>query len=504
MRKYRCKEVDAGRRFDRGSSCIGSDRMPAFPPPSLSVWTMVASVQIADFLAILFSVVGPKIIAHPYELHPPGLAAWLFAVAFSCGIVAWCALGFVGAYRITAVMSVPRAVAGALLAWGLTTAPVVAVSMLHNPAGAYFRAWTADWLFIALAWMICFRIAVAMSCRCLIRLGLAGDAVIILGGGAAAELCARNARRHPGQFAVLGCFYDHETSFPTKGVPWLGDLAGLETFLARVRVDVVIVAASLTDSRQRRVITAILQRHPVRVMAAATAIELLATLGLPGKSHPHPDGFGFLPVIEPPLSGWAWIVKDIQDRTLALAMLLFMAPLMLTVALAIRVSSPGPVIFRQIRQGYAGREFRIWKFRSMHVNASRASGELALTARHDARVFPVGAFLRRTSIDELPQLFNVLAGDMWLVGPRPHSPFARAAEELYADVVADYPARHRVKPGITGWAQINGYRGPTETLEQIRQRVKYDLQYIENWSILLDFWIILNTLPRGVMNTNAF
>jgi len=161
------------------------------------------------------------------------------------------------------------------------------------------------------------------------------------------------------------------------------------------------------------------------------------------------------------------------------------------------------VIFRQVRVGYGGREFRMFKFRTMHASASVATGKLTLTKRNDPRIFPFGRLLRRTSLDELPQLCNVLLGDMWLIGPRPHSPLASAAEILYPEAVAEYAARHRIKPGITGWAQVNGCRGPTESVEQIQQRVSHDLYYIENHSIVLDLRIILRTLMT-IAHPNAF
>ncbi len=217
---------------------------------------------------------------------------------------------------------------------------------------------------------------------------------------------------------------------------------------------------------------------------------------------------GDLPLLQAgatPLEGWRWVLKDAQDRLLALLALVIFAPVLLAIAIAIRIASPGPVFFRQTREGYGGREFRIFKFRTMHAtDAAQEANRLRLAVRHDPRVFPLGAFLRRTSLDELPQLFNVLLGDMWFIGPRPHSPLATAADARYADVVRQYSSRHRIKPGITGWAQVNGWRGPTETAEQIEQRVMHDLYYIENWSMLLDLQILMKTGLRGFVHQNAF
>ena len=205
-----------------------------------------------------------------------------------------------------------------------------------------------------------------------------------------------------------------------------------------------------------------------------------------------------------PLSGRRWIVKDIQDRTLALLAIMLCLPLLASIAAAIWLTEGGPILFKQRRHGFSGRPFEILKFRTMRSAGPSAFGAgLRLTARSDARVFPVGRFLRRTSLDELPQLFNVMRGDMWVIGPRPHSPFAKVAGRTYAEAVEDYAARYRVKPGMTGWAQVNGWRGPTERMDQFKSRLAHDLFYIENWSVWLDLRILLRT-ASSLFHENAF
>jgi putative colanic acid biosynthesis UDP-glucose lipid carrier transferase len=210
-----------------------------------------------------------------------------------------------------------------------------------------------------------------------------------------------------------------------------------------------------------------------------------------------------LMVNTPPLDGWYWVLKDAQDRMLALLLLLLCSPVLLGIAATIRLCSPGPILFRQEREGYNGKRFVIFKFRTMRF-ASDETDRLILTTRHDPRVFPFGALLRRTSLDELPQLLNVIRGDMWLVGPRPHSPLATAAGQRYPVAAKRYMARFRMKPGITGLAQVNGCRGATNTVEQIQQRVRYDLYYIEHWSMWLDLRILLQTVIKGFVHQNAY
>jgi len=185
---------------------------------------------------------------------------------------------------------------------------------------------------------------------------------------------------------------------------------------------------------------------------------------------------------------------------LALLILLLISPLMLLIALGVKLTSPGPVLFKQKRLGWDGQPFKVYKFRSMVVHREEG-GLLTQASMGDVRVTPFGAFLRRTSLDELPQFFNVLRGTMSIVGPRPH---AIEHNEQYKELVDDYMRRHKVKPGITGWAQINGWRGETDTLEKMRKRVEYDLYYIENWSLWFDLRIILLTVFKGFVNKNAY
>jgi lipopolysaccharide/colanic/teichoic acid biosynthesis glycosyltransferase len=212
-----------------------------------------------------------------------------------------------------------------------------------------------------------------------------------------------------------------------------------------------------------------------------------------------------LKLSERPLAGWRWVAKDVQDRTIALALLIATAPALLTIMLLIKVSDPGPVFFRQRRRGYAGNTFDILKFRTMRIDLEPdETARLKPAIRNDPRVFPVGHILRKTSLDELPQLLNVLRGEMWIIGPRPHPLRAHAGGVMFTEAVRDYAARYRVKPGITGWAQVSGWRGPTETLEQISKRVEYDLYYIENWSPLFDALILCRTLSCVFGHENAF
>lgn len=205
-------------------------------------------------------------------------------------------------------------------------------------------------------------------------------------------------------------------------------------------------------------------------------------------------------LVASPLSASSMLKKEIFDRLFAATALIGLAPIMLAIAVAVKLSSRGPVFFRQKRKGADGRVFTIYKFRSMRLHTEE-KGTLSQATRNDARVTKVGAFLRRTSLDELPQFFNVLRGDMSVVGPRPH---ALEHDDLYQKVVAGYINRYRIKPGITGWAQINGFRGETDRIEKMERRVEHDLYYLGHWSFALDMRIIGATIVAGLVHRNAY
>lgn len=193
------------------------------------------------------------------------------------------------------------------------------------------------------------------------------------------------------------------------------------------------------------------------------------------------------------------VFKRLEDIIISLCIIVLISPVLIAISLAVKVSSPGPIIFRQTRYGMDGKPIKVWKFRSMTVMENDSAIKQA--TKNDIRVTKTGRFLRRTSLDELPQFFNVLWGGMSIVGPRPH---AVAHNEQYRSIIEGYMLRHKVKPGITGWAQINGWRGETDTIEKMQKRVEYDLEYIREWSIWFDLKIIFLTVFKGFVNKSAY
>jgi Undecaprenyl-phosphate glucose phosphotransferase len=222
--------------------------------------------------------------------------------------------------------------------------------------------------------------------------------------------------------------------------------------------------------------------QPIRLLPDFPIADLVSRPFLPVS------GTVAIEIQRPPLTVFEQAQKRCLDIGLASFALLMLAPLMITAAILVKLDTPGPVIFRQSRRGFNGKPFQIWKFRSMTVTENGTT--LTQATKQDKRVTRVGRFLRKTSIDELPQLWNVLRGEMSLVGPRPH---ALAHDNYYDQVISKYVYRHHMKPGLTGWAQVNGFRGETPTIDLMEKRVEYDVWYVSNWSIWLDFRIILRT-----------
>jgi Undecaprenyl-phosphate glucose phosphotransferase len=222
------------------------------------------------------------------------------------------------------------------------------------------------------------------------------------------------------------------------------------------------------------------------------------------RSYSYVGGVPVLDVFDRPIADWDVVMKWLFDRVVGAGMLILLAPVLLIVALAVKFDSRGPILFRQKRYGFNNELIEVFKFRSMHVDMTDATASTLVT-KGDPRVTRVGRFIRKTSLDELPQLFNVVfKGNLSLVGPRPHAVNAKAEQRLYDEAVDGYFARHRVKPGITGWAQINGWRGETDTSEKIQMRVEHDLYYIENWSLAFDIYILARTPVALLKTENAY
>jgi Undecaprenyl-phosphate glucose phosphotransferase len=301
--------------------------------------------------------------------------------------------------------------------------------------------------------------------------------------------------------AVVGLYVERDEEAPQSqcGVAVLGGLDDLIVHTRVQAIDTIVVAVPLVERAR-------LERICDRLRDVACDVYLTAdVVGLHYRASAlaEIDGHPVIVVRQRPLKDWQGVQKRAFDLLFGWLFLALAAPAMAAIALAIRFDSPGPVLFRQRRLGFNNNVITVFKFRTMHHQLSDPLAN-RLTERNDPRVTRLGRILRKLSLDELPQIFNVLSGDMSLVGPRPHALNAKAANRYYGDVVAEYARRHVVKPGITGWAQVSGWRGETRTEEQIRQRVAHDLHYIENWSLGFDLKILWLTFVREVFSRHAF
>jgi Undecaprenyl-phosphate glucose phosphotransferase len=389
-------------------------------------------------------------------------------------------------------------------AWSVVFLIAMALTFFAKADAHFSRAWLGGFYVIGLAALIASRRILFLIVRQWTREGRLTRRTAIVGGGTPGEALIENLRRQKdSDVQVIGFFDDRgdsRSAAECAGQPKLGSVDDLVEFGRRTRVDLVIF--SLPISAEGRILQMLkkLWVLPVDIRLAAHTNKL--------QFRPRSYSFvGEVPVIDVfdrPIADWDVVMKWLFDKVVGGAMLLAALPLMALVAIAIKLDSRGPVLFKQKRYGFNNDLIEVYKFRSMYTDKTDATASQLVT-KGDARVTRVGRFIRKASLDELPQLFNVVfKGNLSLVGPRPHAVNAKAETRLYDEAVDGYFARHRVKPGITGWAQINGWRGETDTQEKIQQRVEHDLYYIENWSVLLDLYIVLRT-PIALLKTeNAY
>lgn len=343
----------------------------------------------------------------------------------------------------------------------------------------------------------------AIACRVLARLGrrkTIGRSMAVLGVGEQGRRFLRHlGEANPYFVNVIGVFHDDappaEPVFEGKAV--LGGVEALLAYARRQQIDDVVVALPWNAGRRVSQTVETLKQLPVNVYLSTDLV------GFELAFRPVIGGLSQMPmfeVVQRPISGWSSAIKAVEDYVLASALLILLSPLLLIIAIMIRLDSPGPVFFMQARLGFNNKEFHIYKFRSMY-HRDTPETEVRQARRGDPRVTRVGRFIRATSLDELPQLLNVLDGTMSLVGPRPH---ALSHNEEYGARIRGYFARHRVKPGITGWAQVNGLRGETDTIDMMEARIRHDIYYAENWSVFFDLKILIMTALVVLFQSRAY
>jgi Undecaprenyl-phosphate glucose phosphotransferase len=465
--------------------------------PFIAPRVLLAAVRLSEGLfVVLFAIAN--------LLRYPGLDAlanpWLYACVITvAGVFVPVFLHLTGAYRLTTLINPPTSLTSLFAAWFVLFAAIALVAYVGKVGADLSRQWLISWAASGLFFAIAYRFLLAAIIRRLNSNGQLNRRAVLVGGGIPADhvIGTLSASRDVG-VTVLGVFDDREeTRAPvTAGnLRMLGTVDDLIDFVRSTRVDTLILTLPVTAESRLLQILERLWVLPVDIRLSAQDQRLRYR----PRAYSYIGNLALLDLFDRPLGDWGPYIKTIEDRVIASLALVLLAPVFAIVALAVKMESKGPVFFRQKRYGFNNELIEVYKFRSMYTDQAESHARKLVT-RGDPRVTRVGRIIRKTSLDELPQLINVLRGELSLVGPRPHATMASAAGNLYETVVEGYFARHKVKPGMTGWAQINGWRGETDTEEKIERRVEHDLYYIENWSLTFDLYILART-PLALLHT---
>lgn len=468
----------------------------------LSSEILAAWVATTDFLIVLIAAAAAFAL-YFYVMNRSGVVSgrYVFSALFA-------ATAFVGAferwggYRLRRLLNLEWQMTRALMTWSFTVGAVLLVAFLAKTSADYSRGWALLWVIAAPTLLLLARCSLHLVMARWVREGYLARNIAIVGAGQEGRrLIAKLRESRDETIALRGVFDDRKSRVPASilDLNVLGTTDDLLRFVCRVPLDEVIIALPLNAEAR---IKELFRKLKSIAIDLRLSIEPIAErFPVRGMSYVGP-----LPVFEitdRPFKHWNAVLKSIEDKVLSALLLIFLSPLMLFTALLIKLDSRGPVFFVQERFGFNNDVIKVLKFRTMHVGQGDRSGARR-TVPNDPRVTRVGRLLRALSIDELPQLINVLRGDMSLVGPRPHAIAMKAGDRLYGEAVEEYVHRHRVKPGITGWAQVNRLRGEIDSLEKAEARVAHDLYYIEHWSPSLDLKILLKTIMVLASRDNAY
>lgn len=449
---------------------------------------LLGALRAADVLVIAVTAVfsyWTRLGFHDFPTH------YRWQVLATC-LIAANGLHIAGVYSFASLRRRSRHLALIAATWAASIFVFIAIIFFAKTADEISRSWLLLWAASSLAGLFALRTA------CWIGLarwqhGKLVSNVAVVGPREAAERLARRIEATSrGDVHVCGIFRFLGDDRAAEGEPTVDDLA---EFARCARVDEVVVAIACPDAQKLERALGTLEMLPIDVK-----LGLCLGLGREAAAQDAPVATPTVLLFKRPLSGWRIVIKRVMDMALTAALVVALAPLMLLIAALVKLDSPGPVIFRQRRFGFNRQPITVYKFRTMYTDTT-LDPTIPQARRNDPRVTRLGRFLRRSSLDELPQLFNVLTGTMSLIGPRPH---AIIHDEQYAVLIDRYLARHRVLPGITGWAQINGLRGETDTLDKMKRRIEHDLFYIDHWSPLLDLRILAVTLRSGFRDPNAY
>ncbi|GGK19036.1 undecaprenyl-phosphate glucose phosphotransferase [Salinarimonas ramus] len=463
---------------------------------SLSPVVLVGVVRALE----AFIVVASGLVAHSVYLG--GVVSFHYWIALaSIGVLALVTFQALGVYSIGAFRAFFRVGTKLALGWTVVFLLALAAVFLLKVGEAFSRVWLVSWFAAGLACLTIARIGIAMVFTAMTRAGRFDRRTAIVGGGPSAESMIKALDAQPDTgVKIVGVFddrSDERSADVVAGYPKLGRVDDLVDFARRTQLDLVIFTVPISAEERILQMLSKLWVLPIDIRLAAHTSKLR----LRPRSYSYIGSVPVLDVFDRPIADWDLVLKWMFDKVVGTLLLVMLSPVLLATAIAVKLDSKGPVFFKQKRYGFNNELIEVFKFRSMYTDMSDATAAKLVT-KDDPRVTRVGRIIRKTSIDELPQLFNVVFfGNLSLVGPRPHALHAKAADRLYDQVVDGYFARHKVKPGITGWAQINGWRGETDTQEKIQRRVEHDLYYIEHWSVFFDLQILAMT-PVSLLSKN--
>ena len=463
---------------------------------------IAGAVRVADFVLVSLTAIA-LYLAYVAGLHD---SRWEYIGAIF-GMTATAIVCFQAAdiYEIQVFRGQLQQMTRMISSWAFVFLLFMGASFFAKLGGEVSRLWLSAFFFVGLAILVSERLFLRSMVRGWARQGRLDRRTIIVGSDQSGEqLIDALKAQDDSDIDILGVFDDRNDTRALDtcaGKPKLGKVDDIVEFARRTRVDLVLFA--LPISAETRILQMLkkLWVLPVDIRLSAHTNKLRFR----PRSYSYLGKVPMLDVFEAPITDWDLVMKWLFDHVVGAFILLLALPVMALVALAIKLDSPGPILFRQKRFGFNNERIDVFKFRSLYHNHADPLASKVVT-KNDSRVTRVGRLIRKTSLDELPQLFNVVfKGNLSLVGPRPHAVHSKLQSRLFDDAVDGYFARHRVKPGITGWAQINGWRGEVDSEEKIQKRVEFDLYYIENWSVLFDLYILLKT-PLALMtkSENAY
>jgi Undecaprenyl-phosphate glucose phosphotransferase len=470
--------------------------------PFISPRPLVAAARLLDPVMLLAYGALTALI-HPGTLAISQAAPYFLAASLTAALLVVALFQVANLYRLNVLLQ-PAYALPRLLGFYAGVFALIFAGVFFLQAGVYVsRVWLVGFALGGFFSILLGRFIFAALLRKLNRNGQLNRRAVLVGGGEPAAKVVSILTQSPDSGVNLVGYFDdrrdERLGVNTHGLERLGTVDNLIDFVRSTRVETLIITLPVPAEERLLQILNRLWILPVDIRLSAQG----------QKVHYRPHAYSYignlpcLDLYDRPLGEWGPFLKAATDKTLAAIALVLLSPVFLAVALAVKFTSKGPVFFKQRRFGFNNELVEVYKFRSMYTELTDANANKLVT-KHDPRVTPVGRFIRRTSLDELPQIINVLKGDLSLVGPRPHATQAKAGEALYEHVVDGYFARHKMKPGITGWAQINGWRGETDTAEKIERRVEHDLYYIDNWSLTFDLYILARTPFALLSNTNAY